>query len=105
MMLEGSVSINGRELETMLSFRSPTADIENDLFSKPISTMSKDIYEDLSRTCSNLSDKSFYSPMLLEPQHHRDQAALRLQKVYKSFRTRRQLADCAVLAEQRWLVS
>ncbi|KAK2454548.1 calmodulin-binding family protein [Trifolium repens] len=102
MMLEGSVSINGRELETMLSFRSPTADIENDLFSKPISTMSKDSYEDLSRTCSNLSDKSFYSPMLLEPQHHRDQAALRLQKVYKSFRTRRQLADCAVLAEQRW---
>ncbi|GAU34426.1 hypothetical protein TSUD_393790 [Trifolium subterraneum] len=68
-MLEGSVSINGRELETMLSFRSPTADIENDL---------------------------------LWPLHHRDLAALKLQKVYKSFRTRRQLADCAVLAEQRW---
>lgn len=31
-------------------------------------------------------------------------AALRLQKTYKSFRIRRQLADCAVLAEQRWLV-
>ncbi|KAE8792390.1 IQ domain-containing protein IQM2-like [Hordeum vulgare] len=29
-------------------------------------------------------------------------AALRLQKVYKSFRTRRQLADCAVLVEQSW---
>ncbi|KAG0485521.1 hypothetical protein HPP92_009600 [Vanilla planifolia] len=29
-------------------------------------------------------------------------AALKLQKVYKSFRTRRQLADCAVLVEQRW---
>ncbi|KAL1820966.1 hypothetical protein ACET3Z_015835 [Daucus carota] len=29
-------------------------------------------------------------------------AALRLQKTYKSFRIRRQLADCAVLAEQRW---
>ncbi|CAJ2672952.1 IQ domain-containing protein IQM6 [Trifolium pratense] len=103
MMLEGSVSINGLELETMLSFRSPRADIENDLFCKPVSTQSKDSYEDLSRTCSNFSDKSFYSPtLLLEPRHHRDQAALRLQKVYKSFRTRRQLADCAVLAEQRW---
>ncbi|KAE8726620.1 hypothetical protein F3Y22_tig00006570pilonHSYRG00041 [Hibiscus syriacus] len=31
-----------------------------------------------------------------------DQAALRLQKVYKSFRARRQLADCAVVAEQKW---
>ncbi|KZV37905.1 Calmodulin-binding family protein [Dorcoceras hygrometricum] len=29
-------------------------------------------------------------------------AAVRLQKTYKSFRTRRQLADCAVLVEQRW---
>ncbi|PKA58263.1 hypothetical protein AXF42_Ash012986 [Apostasia shenzhenica] len=34
------------------------------------------------------------------PEKH--EAALKLQKVYKGFRTRRQLADCAVLAEQRW---
>ncbi|KAH6827585.1 calmodulin-binding family protein [Perilla frutescens var. hirtella] len=32
----------------------------------------------------------------------RHEAALTLQKTYKSFRTRRQLADCAVIAEQRW---
>lgn len=32
----------------------------------------------------------------------RHEAALRLQKTYKSFRTRRQIADCAVIAEQRW---
>jgi hypothetical protein len=32
-------------------------------------------------------------------------AALRLQKVYKSFRTRRQLADCAVLVEESWWVA
>ena len=92
-MLEGSVSINGRELETMLAFRSPTEDIENDLFGKPVSTKSRDL------------EKGLYSPSLREPLRHRDLAALRLQKVYKSFRTRRQLADCAVLAEQRWLVS
>ncbi|CAN4089792.1 unnamed protein product [Withania somnifera] len=33
------------------------------------------------------------------PKH---EAALKLQKVYKSFRTRRKLADCAVLIEQSW---
>ncbi|XP_027364287.1 IQ domain-containing protein IQM6 [Abrus precatorius] len=76
MILEGSVSINGPELESMLSFRSPTAD-------------NRDL------------EKSLYSPVM-EPESQRDQAALKLQKVYKSFRTRRQLADCAVLAEQRW---
>ncbi|KAL3649325.1 hypothetical protein CASFOL_005728 [Castilleja foliolosa] len=31
-----------------------------------------------------------------------DEAAIKLQKVYKSFRTRRKLADCAVLIEQSW---
>jgi hypothetical protein len=37
---------------------------------------------------------------MVSPQHQA--AAVRVQKVYKSFRTRRQLADCAVLVEQRW---
>ncbi|KAK4777790.1 hypothetical protein SAY87_017977 [Trapa incisa] len=33
------------------------------------------------------------------PQHD---AAIKLQKFYKSFRTRRKLADCAVLVQQKW---
>ncbi|CAM0871454.1 unnamed protein product [Alopecurus aequalis] len=37
---------------------------------------------------------------MISPQHQA--AAVKVQKVYKSFRTRRQLADCAVLVEQRW---
>ena len=85
----------------MLSFRSSTTDMENDLFGKPVSTKIRDNYDHLSRSYSNLSEKNFYSPSA-EPRSQRDQAALKLQKVYKSFRTRRQLADCAVLAEQRW---
>lgn len=39
---------------------------------------------------------------MVSPKHQA--AAIRVQKMYRSFRTRRQLADCAVLVEQRWFV-
>ncbi|CAI9761124.1 unnamed protein product [Fraxinus pennsylvanica] len=49
----------------------------------------------------------FKGPMSEENVHKefgrkRNLAALKVQKTYKSFRIRRQLADCAVLVEQRW---
>ncbi|XP_073317869.1 IQ domain-containing protein IQM2-like isoform X2 [Primulina huaijiensis] len=42
------------------------------------------------------------SPVLGRTSSPKDEAAIKLQKVYKSFRTRRKLADCAVLVEQSW---
>ena len=52
---------------------------------------------------SNIFEPEIESP-LIKPLMDRDLAALKLQKTYKSFRTRRQLADCAILVEHRWLV-
>lgn len=37
-----------------------------------------------------------------DPSSPKHEAAVKLQKFYKSFRTRRKLADCAVLVEQSW---
>ncbi|KAF2289559.1 hypothetical protein GH714_037145 [Hevea brasiliensis] len=87
------ISLEGRDLTTTFSFKSLTSEMENELFSRSI------IYE-----CGEKDDRlttKDHIP-LAESGKQRHQAALKLQKVYKSFRTRRQLADCAVVVEQRW---
>lgn len=103
MILESAFNLKGREMEAVLSFNSPKGDMENDFSCKSISIKSKDNYDNLSISTSNFTGRNLQSPL---PQKcypsPKDNAATKLQKVYRSFRTRRQLADCAVLAEQRW---
>ena len=58
----------------------------------------------IKKPCTLLLPKPviLFSP---RPVSELDAAATRLQKVYKSYRTRRNLADCAVVVEELWFVS
>ena len=56
------------------------------------------------RRHGSLDNLSPNSPVIAMVSLKHQAAAIRVQKVYRSFRTRRQLADCAVLVEQRWFV-
>ncbi|GMI74280.1 hypothetical protein like AT3G13600 [Hibiscus trionum] len=85
MILEGSVSFKGRDLDKPESFKNKAMDIQSPRGQNP------DFFPESPRK-SQVSD----------PNNPQMEAAIRLQKVYKSFRTRRKLADCAVLVEQSW---
>ena len=99
-IFERSHNFKGQELETMISVRAPS-NMERSMFLRTSSTMSREIGEKL--PIDSVSEKT-PKMLSLESGNQRFHAALRLQKVYKSFRTRRQLADCAVLVEQKWFV-
>ncbi|XP_019156974.1 PREDICTED: IQ domain-containing protein IQM6-like isoform X2 [Ipomoea nil] len=88
MILKGSVSFNGIEFVTKKPFLSPYVIRSYGHGSRQFSVKSPSPGT-ISMPPPNTRDQ-------------RNQAAVKVQKTYKSFRTRRQLADCAVLVEQRW---
>ncbi|TXG73044.1 hypothetical protein EZV62_001623 [Acer yangbiense] len=98
MVVEGSVSFKESELEAMISQMSFSPEKEKD---ESIITSIK-IMDNYASPRSDRSKEMCPKLPVLNTKNPKNEAAIKLQKVYKSFRTRRKLADCAVLVEQSW---
>lgn len=103
MIVEGSVSFRKRELGTLISITSPLLEEKKQETVVPDNPKSDEsnIQYPIPKSSTGITQELFP----LDPSSPKHEAATKLQKVYKSFRTRRKLADCAVLIAQSWYAS
>jgi len=99
MTIETAVSFKKTDFDNILSTNTLSFD-KDDNNNTLISKKSRE-FDDLSHKSERQEVETIQSA-LLNPGSPKHIAALKLQKVYKSFRTRRKLADCAILVEQSW---
>jgi len=99
MTIETAVSFKKTDFDNILSTNTLSFD-KDDNNNSLISKKSRE-FDDLSLKSERQEVETIQSA-LLNPGSPKHIAALKLQKVYKSFRTRRKLADCAILVEQSW---
>ena len=103
MVKERSVSFKECELEAMISRTSSlSSDKEKDESIRSIRIKVNEMDNQSPR--SEDSMETIQQFPIWDPNNPKHEAAIKLQKVYKSFRTRRKLADCAVIVEQSWCV-
>ncbi|KAI4317476.1 hypothetical protein L6164_025343 [Bauhinia variegata] len=99
MTVEVSVSFKRKDMGEVMSTKTLPFDSETYMPTTKISSKSQEMDDQCLRSECQVEE---IQSALLDPNNPKHAAALKLQKVYKSFRTRRKLADCAILVEQSW---
>ncbi|KAK4790904.1 hypothetical protein SAY86_031317 [Trapa natans] len=100
LIVERSISFKRSELGALISVSPPSLDEKQQAAVVSDGSISEEtnIESPMSRTSALIIQELLPH----DPSSPKHEAATKLQKVYKSFRTRRKLADCVVLLAQNW---